>query len=200
MGRGTLKIGTLHDFKDTILHGNERGDALEGDLITYNTHDIFNDTQDLDPLAKNFFSGMIDAQGCYNLQAINCKKIISSRNCFVFCTSTRKQDSTLQKEFGDICLSIENIDKFLNICKEAIKKELPTNDVINTDIQAITYQKKERHYREETPINTDPKYIKNPCYAYQHEVRFVWEMRDANNIEPIILTDEKIKSCFKLVT
>lgn len=83
------------------------------------------------------------------------------------------------------CVEIKNIKNFANEITSAFSGQVKFAGYFNCD-----YIGRKHHY---TKVTSHPAIIKDPRYSYQEEVRFIWEPKDTNSIEPVCFTIKQIK-------
>jgi hypothetical protein len=183
---GTVRIGTLFDFRRIEAHGRERGDLQEGmRLIQTDGKSATHDASTAPAFLRDSFNIPPNVKLVFEAGAI-IRQEASVPDMYVYCVCDRF-DSNLLREFGGDCVRIEDAAGFF----DTITKALPFYDQ-NGVREDVSYRLVPCRYRdrlETWPVvtNYDPVYVKPLRYAYQHEVRAAWSATAAS-ISPLTLT------------
>ncbi|HGD3335382.1 TPA: hypothetical protein ACI4B1_000636 [Enterobacter hormaechei] len=198
LAKGTVRIGTLYDYRKEEEYGGAIGDESEGvyetvldrggDYIVNPLHDT--------PEAE-FCRNAFKIEKDTNFPVIEMQgdaKIIHrsmSPNVYIYCT-TLTYDRTAMEEFGyDSCLEIFRPDIFINELTRKLRKKAK---YICTS--KILYSEKSTSYKE--PLDMHPSLVKSKKYTYQCEARSLWAPRDEIQ-GPIILDVRRaIMACREL--
>lgn len=193
---GSLKLGTLHDFKDTIEHGESRGDRLEGE------HTLIRSIDGTLALSNNrnepVISEVFQVEGDGEAYISNLSVIVprASPDGFVFCTSKLFTEELFWKwhtENGvDACYEITDPRQFFS----AITKKI-SNSAFFFRNANITYTK------NPIPFNSPdakifPAFTKEANgYSWQEENRTLWGIKAPYvKLSPwIISVPDAIKCC-----
>jgi hypothetical protein len=195
--RGSLKIGTLHEYRQVESYGSAIGDEEEGVQFTeFNMPDggivdLSGNTRGAAYLRQSLpgsagtdpFRGEIEFAPGVQLLAK-----AESPNFFIYCTSAR-YDRAAMEEFGyDACLEIFNVPKFFNALSRAIRHK---GAFIGNN--AIEYRERKADWTE--PRAVPPWLLKSPEYAYQTEIRAVWHPQK-NVVKPLFIdVPRAVKYC-----
>ncbi|RYU62456.1 hypothetical protein EWI61_02930 [Methylolobus aquaticus] len=175
LSRGTVRIGTLYEYRQIEKFGAVVGDVNEGshqtelsvpggaeiDLSTNSSEAEFFRTHVLSPELQ-------DAKVKFILQD-GAKLIVNSnsQNLYIYCV-THEFSAEVMKEFGcDSCLEIVNPDGFFAALSKRIRHKATFNSY-----GPITYANKYTHYTN--PHERHPAAVKSPEYGYQKEWRAIW--------------------------
>lgn len=188
--RGKLRIGTLYEFRDIEKHGVEIGDATEGQKSIF--MEINKETwnpKNQPEFSKNFFN--LGNNGSLTIQGITLEKPINSPDYYIYST-TEVFDENILSDFGyDICVIIENPEKFF----AAITRTLRHKGVFEGVFRCQYHSKRLSHDRDH---GIHPAIIKSPEYEKQKEVRTLWKPKK-NSIQPIIIECRKASKYCRLL-
>lgn len=193
---GCLRLGTLHNFKDTVEHGLSRGDKFEGEhqLKRINNGELKLTKDKDEPIISEMFK--IGGEG--EATIIGGTFIVSrkSPDGFVFCSSHYYNEELFyrwhQEEKLDSCYEIINPHGFFMAITNAIKNSayfFENKNVIYID-DSIDYQSSD--------ANAHPAFTKNKSlYDWQKENRTIWGAKmPCGTLNPwIIHVPEAIKYC-----
>jgi hypothetical protein len=164
---GSIRVGTLHDFRKIEAHGKWRGDDSEGKSNVVQ-HVPFVDRIEEGSFLSNFISP--GSGGHFENNTFIQRRDFP--NSFVFCTSSYFSNDLLQRwhqeEGVDACYEIFNWQAYK---AEVSKKLAPIADVIASSY--VTYvtgdidgESQQRHIL--------PPFVKKKEYDWQSEFRGVW--------------------------
>jgi len=191
--RGSLKIGTLHEYRQIERYGTAIGDDGEGTSRTRFNIDG-GGLVDLDgdaPEAK-FLRTFIDVPPRSNVKLqlhpdTQLVYVDDSPDAYIFCT-TSEFSPEVMKEFGGACFEIIHPEKFFDAVSRVIRHhgKLRFN-------QPIRYRDRETFWLK--PHNVNPALIKDLRYAYQKEVRALWKPK-IKSIQPLFVdVPDAVKYC-----
>ncbi|MGR3174681.1 MAG: hypothetical protein ACUZ8N_08800 [Candidatus Scalindua sp.] len=181
---GSIRIGTLHEYRDIEKHGSIIGDHQEGVLREEELYENKLIKSELD--VPSFVHGRIKVHPGSTLQLINSKIAVTeqSPDYYMYCVTT-KFDHGVMKEFGcDKCIEIKNVKKFIEglcFCMSNKGKFIGAFNCIYTD-KVVSPGKKPPYH---------PALVKDPKYDNQKEVRFLWEPMNKNP-QPILMACRRI--------
>ena len=186
---GCIKIGTLHSYRNTEEFGSEIGDINEGEVSKYSHDKDAKRGDELNPLEKQVIKvghGMV-------VENNYVETFLQSPNCYIFCASLSYEKAILEKlnrdypeDKYDACVEIKNIKNFVNEITSAFSGQVKFVGYFN-----CAYIGRKHHYAKTIP---HPAIIKDPRYSYQKEVRFIWEPKENNKIEPVCFTIKQIQN------
>ena len=186
---GCIRIGTLRSYRNTEEFGSEIGDINEGVVSKYSHDKEAKRGDELNPLEKqaiNVGPGMVVENNYIEMR-------LQSPNYYIFCASLSYEKSILEKfnrdypeDKYDACVEIKNLKNFGNEITSAF-----SNQVKFVGCLKCAYIGRKHHYAKTIP---HPAIIKDPRYSYQKEVRFIWEPKENNEIEPVCFTIKQIQN------
>jgi hypothetical protein len=175
MARGSLKIGTLYEYRETENYGPVIGDAQEGNQTTAfeipsgGTVNLMDDSPEA-VFLREYFPGINGARRDMHIEfEEGCEFHFNnaSPNLFIYCTTSRF-DADVMKEFGyDACLEIVNTGKFLQEVTRKIRHHGSFNEQLR-----IVYAERTTTWKK--PHLEHPATMKALEYSYQNEVRAIW--------------------------
>ncbi|HCG8492895.1 hypothetical protein HJ097_14955 [Vibrio parahaemolyticus] len=182
--QGSLRIGTLYEFRDEEKHGKEIGDFQEGTKSTYMEVGEANwNTNNQPEFSKSFFK--LSDGATLKISGITLEKPQNSPDFYIYCT-TYEFDESAMRDFGyDACVVIEQPERFFNCISKALKHKSSYEGSYN-----CVYQP--RRMAHELDMGVHPALIKESAYSYQKEVRSIWRP-DSATIKPKIIKSNKIK-------
>jgi hypothetical protein len=170
---GSVRIGTMHGFRDTIAHGTSRSDIDEGNHAVVRQVDDLVLTGGYEPMISDFI-GMPPSGSGATVRFTNCNFIRrhSFPNSYIFCTAAYfSEDAFLrwnESEGIDACYEINDYAVFRN----AISKELAGSARWYAD-RYCNYVGTEIQY--DSPFASEPPvFTKRKHYEWQAEQRGVW--------------------------
>ena len=175
MAKGSLKIGTLYEYRQVEKYGHVIGDKNEGlhktELFLPNGGEIQS--------TSNTPEGIFIRQHLLNpeQQDMNFRMILEkgariiaeshSQDLFVYCI-TSEFNPEVMKEFGcDSCLEITRPEEFFHAISRKIRHTAKFEGCFS-----ITYASKLTHYSK--PHEIHPATMKDTEYEYQKECRAIW--------------------------
>ena len=174
--RGSIKIGTLYEYRKVEKYGSVIGDENEGlhktELSLPGGGEI--DLGKLSPEAEYFRKHVLrpDQQHIKNVKIVleDEAKLISyshSPDLYIYCMSS-EYDEQVMKEFGcNVCVEITDVAAFLKAVSKKIRHMAKFNG-----LWKIQYKNKHTHYLK--PHRIHPAVMKDPYYEYQKEWRAIW--------------------------
>ena len=174
---GSLRLGSIHGFRDIISHTSARGDGSEGkNTIFRHISNEFHLTKDTnEPLISDVFKGPSD--GYSTLSNILILSPRNSENGYIFCTSNSYSDElfrrwNLDSNENDSCYVILNPKMFFHEITEVIK-----NSIFSSINRNITYTTNPLPYNDES-AKIEPYFTKeSDKYSWQKENRNVWGVK-----------------------
>ena len=173
---GSLRIGTIYNFKDTVEHGLSRGDQSEGE------HHLIRGIDGTVAISKDkhepIISEVFEMAGEGQAHISNLSTIVPRRceDGFVFCTSYIYNEDLFwrwhKKNNVDSCYEITNPKAFFGAISRAIENS--ANFFANSN---VTYTDKNIDYQS-AYANSHPAFTKvRVDYGWQYENRSVWGAR-----------------------
>jgi len=166
---GSLRIGTLFDFKNTEKHNEAIGDITEG-LHTQFIEKYNTNSQELTQEELDFLRPAIkfDNTKC-QLDSFRLIKDIQVPDAYVFCISQEYSKKIMDSFECDVCIEISNLKQFLSQIDRKLRHFVKPMSWAGP----ITYM--ERHYPFHEEKNIYPATTKEPKYSYQKEFRVIWD-------------------------
>lgn len=187
---GTVRIGTLYEYRNTEKHGTTIGDDLEGTKSVY--MDVKKEwwTGKSQPeFAKSFFN--LSENSSMRLEGITLEKPTNSLNYYIYCT-TEEFDKDVQSDFSyDACIIIENPKKFFAVISEKLKRK-----ALFKGIYKCQYRDRRIPHDKDNKIH--PAIIKDPKDSKYKEVRAIWKP-EKKLITPIVINCRGIIRYCKLL-
>ncbi|EHH1028503.1 hypothetical protein BT047_RS21925 [Vibrio parahaemolyticus] len=173
---GCLRLGTLYDFKDTVEHGESRGDKSEGEhqLIRSIDGTVTLTKDKHEPIVSEVFKMVGEGESYIsNLSIVVPRR---SPDGFVFCTSKLYTEELFWKwnsENGvDACYEITNPRRFIEEITKAI-----SNSAFFFGNANVTYTDDPIPY-DSPQANVHPAFTKETNgYRWQEENRSIWGAR-----------------------
>lgn len=202
---GSLRLGTLEDFKETDEHGENRGDKSEGKHNVYrHVGDKLTLTADTLP-NESLISSFINMDPAPNQDPATLSNVVfiderSSQDVLTFCTSgvysTRLFSEWNKKENLNYCYEIFDVKGFITAISNAISARSKGNKF--KACEWVTYTNKNIDYRS-IYSKVLPCFLKAEDYTWQREVRMVWAFDDIHRKQEVIIMNvpEAIKFCRK---
>lgn len=192
--KGNLKIGTLYEYRKIEIYGNAIGDDAEGiistdfELPNGGTIHMGQDSREAEFLRS--IPGLSELPSGVKIVMAKGAKIIDqnhSPDAYIFCT-TAEFDPNVMKEFGGACFEIVQPEKFFKIISRAIRHQ-----AILVGTAPITYRSRQTDW--ERPHTVHGSMIKADKYAYQKEVRTLWNPLK-ESVKPLFIkVPDAIKYC-----
>lgn len=173
---GSLRLGTLYSYKDTVEYGSNRGDPSEGTLrVVRHNHGVLPIRKDLyHPVLSEVIS--MTAEGESYVLGGTFVSERASPDAFLFCTSTIYTESMFIewncREHLDACYEIFDVRGFIRAITKVTSSSafFAFGNVVNYVDARVDY----RH-----PVANDhPALAKlRSDYQWQHEHRLLWPPR-----------------------
>ncbi|EAR56843.1 hypothetical protein SKA34_05165 [Photobacterium sp. SKA34] len=189
--QGSLRIGTLYEFRDEEKHGQEIGDNKEGTKSTYMGVDqACWSTANQPEFTKSFFK--LEEDATLNISGLTLEKPQTSPDFYIYCT-TYEFDESAMRDFGyDSCVAIEQPENFLKCISKSLKHK-----GLYQGSYKCKYQSRRMPHDFDSGVH--PALIKENEYSYQKEVRSIW-LSTKDNIQPIIIKSKKIKKYCRIIS
>lgn len=177
---GTLRIGTLLDFKRNEDFNKAIGDSNEGSHFPFMDTDQTLYPDEMTESQSKFLEGFINMGPGSSMTGLKLVREISSEDYYIFCMTTEPSRKAMEEFNCDKCIEIENPDLFINALTRKIRKT--AGDMAWHG--EITYMDKEYSYLTETTLH--PAQTKDIEYSYQKEYRAIWCRRNGTPIDTIL--------------
>jgi len=187
---GSLRIGTLHDFRREE-HGSEIGDAKEGE-VTLKTGDetAVYDSSNLpseQEWQRPYMEERFGEQGIKVIASGGIRHSLSVRDCYLFCTGTAYDWTTIDEPSYNACIRIDDPQSFC----EALICEI---SAIEPGFHYGTVAYHPRTTLGHNYPGFHPALVKDPAYSHQKEFRFMFQPIDTSvAIEPIIINARRAR-------
>ncbi|HDV8245843.1 hypothetical protein [Enterobacter hormaechei] len=197
--RGTIRIGTIYDFTDTVAHTSARSDISEGkhEILREITSRVEFSNIENEPIINECIKIKLSEDSKLILENTRLSSCRESGNGFIFCTSRRYSKETFEKwhydsHDNDACYAIINPEAFFNAITKRIHNSI--YQYINADVVYTP-----------DPIPFDSIHASlNPAitkeinkYSWQCENRSIWAPKMPPSIlKPFIIdVPEAIQYC-----
>lgn len=178
---GTVRIGTLYDFRNIEDHASGIGDKGEGTRETRGAiHFADSDQPNFPDFLRRF--AKVDTGGRFTAHDSLFVERQESPDFYVFCCSEEYNPDIWLERGYDGCVEIKQPDIFFR----ALTKSLYAKGRIKPGcyVERCVYIDRSQDYRWEHPAH--PAVMKPPSFAHEKEMRAIWTPRD-NQISPFIL-------------
>lgn len=193
--RGSLRVGTLHDFRRVEL-GDVQGDPQEGMLdATMRVPDGTYPSHRLPGQLSGLFAA--SAPGSWTFENITVRRPLSVPDVWIYCVSGEYSEDMLnRKEYG-ACVRITSTQDFFMALGRAMYAA-----GYKFRLHAVAHcEYMEREYDFENPspnFPPDPIMVKPERFSYQREVRFWWVPRQ-HPIAPFNILVPELREFCELV-
>lgn len=192
---GSLKIGTLHDFR-SIEHKAGISDPNEGmktvsHYIDYYSPDNESEIPSINARAMETVTpGMLVLGKGSSMHNITIAREFKEPNCFVHCSSyVLSADVMSQFEGANSCVEIFDVRGFYRQLTRTINKTTPVEQFLQC---RITYKSREENWNGQN-FGLHPSFIKEDQFERQYEYRVIWIPASSDSIAPIIINEPKLK-------
>lgn len=190
---GSLRLGTIYSYKDTVEHGESRGDKNEGVHHIKREVDkpVIHSKDNCQPIISEFFD--IRGNGSISVEGISFVVQRKSKDAFIFCTSHTYTESLFrlwnEKEGLDSCYEITNENAFI----ESVSRKI-TSSANYSLSKPVVYIKQEIDWRS-SHAKINPGLTKFNEYYWQKEHRMVWNPRGpCSHIKPWLIDVPEARS------
>jgi len=181
LAQGTVRLGTLHEFRDTESHGDEVGDQAEGKkwVFEQGRRMSYDQPSSISDFAATFIGRRGPPRVLFDHNTLEVEQGVP--DCFVYCVTEEFSERAMRECGYDACIELVNSQAFFN----ALDADLRRRDLVGDwNVCSCEYKPRRRTY---DPRDTDhPALLKEPRYSYQKEVRGIWEPRH-RPVRPLIL-------------
>jgi len=199
--RGTIRIGTLQEFRRVEEHGNAVGDVDEGQHHTVFSFqgggniDLSEDSPAAEYIRKQIL-GIGDKRANVTMALHQDTRIIhrgQSKNYYIYCLTAHFNEASM-REFGyNSAIVVHQPEDFLIAISRRIRHR-------GTPVYfgPVVYKDKITGWNK--PHDVHPALLKSPNYAYQHEWRALWDPIGSNSRPIFVNVPEAIRYCARHVT
>ncbi|MFW7206616.1 hypothetical protein ACMGGQ_12555 [Enterobacter sp. BNK-13] len=177
---GTLRIGTLLDFKKNETFNEAIGDKKEGSHFPFMGIDQTLYIDEMTESQSSFLSGFMDLGAGSSITGMKLVREISSEDFYVFCMTTEPSRKAMNEFDCDTCIEIFNPILFINALTNKIRRT--AGDMVWHG--EITYMDKEYPYFIDAKLH--PAQTKDIKYSYQKEYRAIWQRRSVTPVDTIL--------------
>lgn len=194
---GSIRIGTLMDFKKNHSSNEAIGDKNEGShIVLMNTKEPLtneNITKEQENLIKDMFTLGPRGITC----ELNIRKEIKSPDRYVYCLSKEPSLKAMKSFDCDICLEISNVQAFLNL----ITRKIRNKSHIVAWQGDVKYIDKTYDFKLDSGIS--PSITKDLKFSYQKEYRVIWNPINIKSIDselkPLIINVPDAKRYCRII-
>ena len=196
---GSLKIGTLFEYKKNEKFNDAIGDKNEGSHYPFiKINDIGLNSKNITPDEAFFICGDFTLPPGSGLSNMTIQQEIKSDDCYIFCLTTSPSFDAMKEFECDTCIEISNHRTLFRLMTNKISQNI-------TELTwkgRITYQNKTYPFNAENGIN--PAITKDLKYAYQNEFRVIWTPKDDNSgqvfLNPLYINVPEARRFCKKIT
>ena len=180
---GSLRIGTLAEFRDTEGHGDQIGDADEGrDLPIEHVENASNDDPDsISSFVRDVIS-VPQGPGRLTIRGATFGKVVDGPPAYVFCLSECVDAAQMELMGYDTCVRIAEPERFIASLTSKLNQLGHIKGA--AEFGPCEYRERERDWRGPPPLSLG--FIKPPKYSSQREVRALWPAARAE-AEPVVV-------------
>lgn len=191
---GRLRVGTLHEYRDTETHDSEIGDPDEGRKTQYeNPLFMSYDTPEtISDFAAEFIGRTGPARSLFYDNTFELDHDLP--DFFLYCVSKEASRDAMLRMGKDVCVKVEDAEAFFfELDAELRRRLLVAGDPA---VAECIYRPRRREYN---PADHDhPAVLKEPRHSYQAEVRGIWNPA-SRPIAPQIIDVPRIRGMVTLV-
>lgn len=195
---GTLRMGTLYDFRKTEVYNSAIGDAEEG--ISSQSHyfshrfTLQNSTNDLRNWANQIVKTPENSND-FAFEGFTLRLENNSPDYYIFCTSMEFDRNVMENDFKcDCCIEILEPYIFIQKIKKAVRDK--AKYVAN---KKVVYENKHLAYNQQ--LNQHPAITKDPRYMNQCEHRTIFSpRRELDKLEPFLFRINNHREIIKIIT
>jgi len=184
---GTLRIGTLYEFRNLETYGTARGDEGEGTKEIYEHIDdrTIEDSSQNNP-QSDFEKQFIKINGTVkNFKIVNLtfSESQDSADCYIYCMSKKFDDKLYEKFKTNVCVKINSPYKFIN----AISITLRGYNANFVQLSECKYGERKQQYGVHDDYHSS--IIKPIFHKLDEEVRSIWgpNKRRNNYLKPLVI-------------
>lgn len=195
---GTLRMGTLYDFRKTEAYNQAIGDANEGKSSQshYFSHNapLQHSGQELRQWANQIVKTPENSND-FIFEGFNLELGRNSQDFYIFCTSMVFDRNVMQNDFKCDCC-IEILDPYAFILK--IKKAVRDRAKYVID-QKVIYEKKALAYNQQ--LAQHPAITKDPIFSNQCEHRTIFSpISEIEELHPFLFRIKNHRKLFRIIS
>lgn len=184
--RGSVRFGTLLEFRDEKRFGTHIGDAGQGTLLHYDATPFVSTH---DPSTQSaVFREVVTAEASgspYFFQGIEFQVRYSCEDCLIYCVSS-SFSLELMEEFAKdgrtVCVRIDRPVPFFRRINEALRRD---RSILNWAVARCDYEEREIGGGAERLLH--PALLKQLDLAHEGEIRALWQLPKGTSVEAVIL-------------
>lgn len=194
--KGSVRIGTLFEFRAMEDNDPERGDRGEGRLLLHSDagRRVYNTTSELPPVLRqmsiNCGPGGIATHGETAVQFH-----FDGVNMLIYCVSEVCDEAALT-EWGGACVQIAEPIRFFRALDETLRFEVVRRGWKLGPIQvgSCSYIDRQHNWHRELPMQW---LLKPARFHHQREFRAAWPVEGASQLEALIVSSPEIAAACK---
>jgi hypothetical protein len=188
---GTVRVGTLFDFRAMEVGDEERGDGGEGKLLLHSDKGrrVYNSTAELPPLLRGM--SIECGRGGIATEGENAVRFdFDGPDMFIYCISEAINDAALD-DWGGAAVRIARPIDFLRSLDAAFRVEAYCRGYMVGPPQygLCSYVDRSHNWHVELP----PQWLMKPLrYCHQREYRVAWAVENARPLQPLIVNSSEV--------
>ena len=172
--KGSLRIGTLNDFKKSEKHSGSILDQEEGIKVTYSEDEIDLSHPETVP---SFLRNHIRLNGVkyWKISNVRFQVTDKSPDYYIYTVSEEYNPEIMRRMLNengyDSCVQIDQPEIFFGIITDCLYKECKIKDGGGFAARCV-YENRSQHYSKTG--RPHPTLIKDTSYSFQKEIRAIW--------------------------
>lgn len=190
--RGTVRVGTLYEYRNEEALGSQIGDKDEGRSMEY---DYIGDRLLRSDSPESWIVKKAISLGpgaTAHVVDATFREGGESANVLVYCTAKTYDESSMRAFGCDTAVRIHDVAHFFGALNDALLATVP--GLGNGGAKSCDYRG--RHLQAGASV-THPAWLKDRRYAHQCEYRAAWEVPQAE-ARPRIITVPEISACCEI--
>lgn len=189
--KGSIRIGTLYEYRDQEKHGEGVLDREEGIFRTHGRRSGHFDETNVDTYMSNF----INIEGGGRAYIENAELILreSFSNAWVYCVS-ESEDKIVSAELSsnyDACVELIDPDRFSKEIKKFLSRRFGYIRIDKSDWLRCQYVG--RDLEENDQMREVPFLLKEESFSHQKEVRALFLPKKEIEIKPLVVGIPNLK-------
>jgi hypothetical protein len=190
LGLGTIRIGTLHDYRrnEHIVGVSDPTEGTKSIEVNFLGNIKTSDARDREAFRK--FSGQTVTGSISLSPGVTLKTGQASADLFVLCFSSELSLDVLRQFDGsDACVEILNAERFLREVTVGLNALTP---VTYSGLHEVSYKSRNEvrkilQLSELEELGTNPALIKESSFRAQKEIRAIWTPQKPEIIKPMTI-------------
>lgn len=200
MSQGSIRIGTLHEYRDQEKHPHMVGDAGEGTVKQHEAVSAARGDQ-LGPVAARTFNFGEGTAQRVTIEGISFVATSSEPDQNIYCLSKSASWGAEIDPNYTACIEIHNLRVFLLAMLDEVQWKYGGN--VHLAVGDVLYAGREHITHNDRGVlsggaPTRPAFLKPPEYSNQQEFRFVFTSSPSVEIKPIFAKIRAIAPCISL--